>query len=139
MRALAQGVSDRGRFCIRCLNFKLNKEFHKAYKRCNACVANYPKEWAGKKLGIRVAFLNEYKASMGCVCCAEKDPVVLDFHHRDPHAKEFSIGSRVNTNYNRLVAEVEKCDILCSNCHRRIHHAERMAIRSQPEQPGKKG
>ncbi len=46
----------------------------------------------------------------------------LEFHHRDPATKEFGVGS-FNGSRARLLAEVEKCDLLCANCHRLRHAA----------------
>ena len=74
------------------------------------------------------AVLAEYKAAKGCVDCGEKDPVVLDFDHRDPTLKSFnvSMGAAVYSRAN-LMKEVEKCDVRCANCHRRITHTRRAA------------
>lgn len=47
---------------------------------------------------------------------------VYDLHHREPDKKEFSIGSDIcNISMEALLEEVEKCDLLCSNCHRLTH------------------
>lgn len=54
-----------------------------------------------------------------CVDCGEDDPMVLDFDHlRD---KEFNIAhaARNGMSLQRLSAEIEKCEVRCSNCHRR--------------------
>lgn len=70
------------------------------------------------------AFLEGYKAEFGCRNCPEDDPVALDFHHRDPTTKIFTIGSKAIANkysVERLMEEIEKCDILCANCHRKEH------------------
>jgi hypothetical protein len=44
----------------------------------------------------------------------------LDFDHRDPQEKEFCISSALSTvpRLKRLRKEIDKCDILCANCHR---------------------
>lgn len=50
---------------------------------------------------------------------------VYDFHHRDPIQKEFEISQQiVNISIEDLLPEVEKCDLLCSNCHRELHYKE---------------
>jgi hypothetical protein len=53
--------------------------------------------------------------------CGEADPLVLEFDHRDPLAKEFTIFSRHGSRYSfqRFKAEIAKCDVRCANCHRR--------------------
>lgn len=56
-----------------------------------------------------------------CVDCGEKDPVVLDFDHRVPGEKSFTISQGLGHSYSlhRLMEEIEKCDVRCANCHRR--------------------
>lgn len=57
-----------------------------------------------------------------CVRCGLKtDRVeVYDFHHRDPSQKDFSIGKNVRS-LQAIMPELDKCDLVCSNCHRIIH------------------
>lgn len=45
---------------------------------------------------------------------------VLDFHHTSPDEKEGSISNLVDSP-NKLEKELEKCIVLCSNCHRDLH------------------
>ena len=71
------------------------------------------------------AWTHEYtRADGGCVRCAEDDPACLDFHHTDTDRKETTISSMISYGYSkeRLLAEIEKCEILCANCHRKQHH-----------------
>lgn len=56
---------------------------------------------------------------VGCADCGESDPVVLDFHHRDPSQKLFNIGTARGKSVPKVVAEIAKCDVVCANCHRR--------------------
>lgn len=62
-----------------------------------------------------------YLTSHPCIDCGEVDPVVLEFDHKDPHTKEFNIAEAFTrcTTSKALVAEIEKCDVRCANCHRR--------------------
>ena len=55
-----------------------------------------------------------------CKDCGGVFPVyVMDFDHRDPGDKEALISHLVNAlSLRRLVAEMAKCDVVCSNCHR---------------------
>lgn len=61
-----------------------------------------------------------------CMLCGEDHPAALDFHHRDPSQKSFSIGLAVGNNLylSSLSEEIDKCDVLCSNCHRKLHWTE---------------
>ena len=67
-----------------------------------------------------------YKSSRSCKNCGEKRWWVLEFHHRDPKQKEFNIGHLSTRSMHKMQKEMEKCDILCANCHRDFHHQERM-------------
>jgi hypothetical protein len=46
----------------------------------------------------------------------------LDFHHIDPNDKEYSVASMNKFPYKRLAKEINKCVLLCANCHRDLHH-----------------
>jgi len=59
-----------------------------------------------------------------CAHCGLVDtcPDVYDFHHNDPSAKEIQLSSRALVRFTEEVrAELDKCELLCSNCHRREH------------------
>ena len=70
----------------------------------------------------------EIKSSTGCAKCGEKRPYVLDFHHIDPSIKDADI-ARMTSNSNKvenIQKEIDKCIVLCSNCHREFHYLEMM-------------
>lgn len=56
-------------------------------------------------------------------CDYDKNLAALDFHHRDPRTKKFQLDQRTlsNTSMKLIMEEFEKCDVLCSNCHREHH------------------
>lgn len=67
-------------------------------------------------------FVWKLKASSnGCIDCGERDPIVLDFDHKNGITKLFTISSaRAKLlSLEKIKAEIAKCDIRCSNCHRR--------------------
>ena len=66
----------------------------------------------------RLAYLIDYFVEHPCLDCGETDPVVLEFDHlRD---KEFGISSGIrDRNWQAVLAEIDKCDVVCANCHRR--------------------
>jgi len=46
----------------------------------------------------------------------------LEFHHVDSSAKDFNVSQRGHTrSWKRVVEEIEKCVMLCANCHRELH------------------
>jgi hypothetical protein len=57
-------------------------------------------------------------------------PAVFEFHHRDPATKSFTLGEFSGA-LEPLLREVEKCDLLCANCHR-IRHALRESASLEP-------
>lgn len=60
-----------------------------------------------------------YKATHPCVGCGERDPIVLDFDHREQSEKLFQIADGMRYAPAKIMAEIAKCDVLCANCHRR--------------------
>ena len=57
----------------------------------------------------------------GCcrICGYNRCLAALDFHHLDPAQKEFNISSVMS--WPRIMMELNKCELLCSNCHREVH------------------
>lgn len=54
-------------------------------------------------------------------CGLVDDPIVYDFHHRDPSTKSFAISERMGYSPWQIIKEeVMKCDLLCSPCHRKL-------------------
>lgn len=75
----------------------------------------------------RYAKINEYKLSKGCIDCGyADDPVALDFDHRNPSVKIERVSLMLTYSWRRIVAELDKCDIRCANCHRiKTYHQKR--------------
>jgi hypothetical protein len=64
----------------------------------------------------------EYKGG-SCSCCGyNKCVAALEFHHNDPSEKDFGIsGKGLTRSWEKLKVELDKCILVCSNCHREIH------------------
>jgi hypothetical protein len=60
-----------------------------------------------------------YLASHPCVDCGMSNAVMLEFDHRDPRVKLTNVGNMMRKRWPRVLAEIEKCDVRCVNCHRR--------------------
>lgn len=58
-----------------------------------------------------------------CTLCGEARRGVLSFHHREPNEKVASVSAlmRRHSSKAKLIEEMDKCDILCHNCHRKVH------------------
>ena len=77
----------------------------------------------------RMRFLLHYFRTHPCVDCAERDPLVLEFDHLGN--KSFAIGSALpDYNWERILAEMEKCEVVCANCHRRRTAARLGSVRA---------
>lgn len=60
-----------------------------------------------------------------CANCRQTfAPCVYDFHHVNPEEKEFTIGENTLASKKRFFEEVEKCILLCANCHRLVHYKD---------------
>jgi hypothetical protein len=75
----------------------------------------------------RAKIISEYKIK--CSRCPENHPAALDFHHRNPKEKLTNIAfiSSLGWSKENLIKEIEKCDVICSNCHRKLHYEEKLA------------
>jgi hypothetical protein len=67
------------------------------------------------------AWIREYKATHPCVDCGEADPIVLEFDHLPPSRKHWAPSTRGSL--TKAQAEVEKCEVVCANCHARRTYA----------------
>ena len=89
---------------------------------CKECHKGYVND----KYKERKSQVNEIKEGFGCQKCGDTRPYVLDFHHIDPTIKDHDI-ARMSTNKSNIediLKEIEKCVVLCSNCHREFHYLE---------------
>jgi hypothetical protein len=77
-------------------------------------------ERAKKRRQLCIAVVNLVKKDNGCPC-GEKEICCLDFHHPEPN-KDKGISCLVKQKSKRkLMEEMKKCAVVCSNCHRKIH------------------
>ncbi len=68
--------------------------------------------------------LIEYKGGKCEICGYDKCPSALHFHHKDSNEKDFAISGK-SYSFERLKKEVDKCILVCSNCHSEIHEGLR--------------
>ena len=71
---------------------------------------------------------NAYKKTLCCEFCGEIHPAIIDFHHKDKKKKEINLSTFVTKGWSikRFLEEVKKCNILCSNCHRKLHYKNKL-------------
>ena len=116
-------------------NFKIKEKGIRASK-CKTCQSLYSKEhYEGNKepylLRARASrkvyrnrnrqFVFEYLKTHPCIDCGESDPIVLDFDHLEMGKKEANISvlSRSSIKIERIINEIQKCEVRCANCHRK--------------------
>lgn len=67
--------------------------------------------------------INKVKSRLGCKLCEENRSLALDFHHKDPKEKFKDVFRMITQGYSlkAILLEIEKCDVLCANCHIKHH------------------
>ena len=63
------------------------------------------------------------KSTLWCSKCNESSPACLDFHHVNKNEKIMEVCKMVSLSYSKqkILQEIDKCIVLCSNCHRKHH------------------
>ncbi len=110
--------NKRSTICRECQKVQKRNSYHKHKEET--------KDAFKKRRELHRKVVREYASTLkveGCIVCGEKEISCLDFHHKDPTQKEYNIANMFHTgNRKNIEEEVEKCVILCANCHRK-HHA----------------
>ena len=101
------------KICGKEYNYKQGKGYSKEY--CCSCSQKSRKQRHKLKA---IAYLG----GKCMICGYDKCVEALEFHHRDKEEKEFEISDKYNIAFSKLILELEKCDLLCANCHREVHY-----------------
>lgn len=101
--------------CKKCCAIKHNK-----WMRDNKDKLN---EWRRRDMKLKKDRLADYIGGRKCAHCGFEHTsfAPFDFHHLDPTSKELSISDAVCRSWDNLIKEIDKCVLLCSNCHRIEH------------------
>jgi len=108
--------------CTKCNETKSLDDFYKKgarlHSNCKKCFNKYcANRW--KKIKTKAI---EYKGNKCASCGYNKCPDVLEFHHRNPKEKEFEWEKLRKRAWESITKELDKCDMLCANCHREKHY-----------------
>lgn len=133
--------------CLKCRDDKDESEFHRSASRgrqsyCKTCKKGYDvvqhKRNSGRILDQKRAlrdrnraFIYEVLAARACADCPEDDPVVLDFHHLGNKKFNIADAARSTLSLEAIKVEMDKCVVLCANCHRRRTAKERNLYKFQ--------
>ena len=103
--------------CNRC-----NKEYEynrsKGHKKtiCNSCNVTLFRIKRKKQCLL-------YKGSKCQKCGYDKCDAALEFHHLDPKKKDFGISRQgIPKSWEKVKKELDKCILICSNCHKELHY-----------------
>lgn len=103
--------------CIKC-----RKEYNKNHYIKNKEL--YKKRASKRTKELRLWF-KEYKKELKCEICGDCRFYVLEFHHKDPTNKKESVSQLIRLSSKKyLLEEIDKCSVLCSNCHKELHYLE---------------
>ena len=123
---------ENKRRCISCNKQKKNKEFLFKGRICQPCrkfefaesndMSEYRRNYHYRKNLKEKQFIFNYLSKKSCVVCQTTDVMVLEFDHIQPSKKSFEISRALmnsKTTIAQLKKEIAKCQVLCSNCHKR--------------------
>ena len=82
---------------------------------CKNCSRNYQTYYKKTKA-------IEYLGGKCEICGYDKNISALDFHHKNPEEKEISVSLLYQYSWERMKEELDKCQLLCANCHRELHY-----------------
>lgn len=115
-----QTRSGKTSWCKDCVRARGSKA--ESARRYAKRKAKYPRELVDPNRKIR--WVRAYKTLLKCAVCGEAESACLDFHHRNPAEKLFTLSSAADLSkrtMEEIKAEALKCDPLCANCHRKLH------------------
>lgn len=117
-------ITNGFKTCFKCDNSKSIDNFRYRTDRdslstyCRVCEAENAKDVYLKNKTFCVNALGGQ-----CVFCNKIYPIpVYDFHHKEPEHKDFNISEYRHTTPTKLINELDKCILVCHNCHMKIHH-----------------
>lgn len=85
------------------------------YTTCNSCIVNRRRFKLRKKV---IEYLGGKCSDCGYSECLGS----LNAHHIDPSIKSFSISGSHARSWSNIQKELDKCILLCANCHQKRHH-----------------
>lgn len=85
---------------------------------CKEC----QKEKERIKYAKRMEQITNYKKTLKCKKCGETRFYLFEFHHRNPKEKDYTISDHNRASFETIKTEIDKCDVLCANCHREWHY-----------------
>ena len=96
--------------------------YNKYYKKENKGTkkGNIPYDYYRNRRFEIKKFLVDYKGGKCEICGYSKSLRALQFHHTNPEEKDFNVGGVIKID-DDVIKELEKCILVCANCHSEIH------------------
>lgn len=119
-------VSDGQKKCCLCSETKPTAEFYSAKRRNGSirvfsyCIACEKARQVAKNAKLKEQCIG-YKGGKCTQCGYSRCAGALEFHHLDPTIKDESICNLRKSLWETIKAELDKCILVCANCHREIH------------------
>ena len=106
------------RICKSCTTEQSRKSYLKSPERY--------KDRVIKQIQKGKDYVDSYKKDKTCIKCGESRWWILDFHHIDPNTKKENLSNlRSSGNFTQIKKEIDKCVLLCKNCHYDFHYEEK--------------
>ena len=131
-------MDEDSKVCYRCYKLTNANDFYIRNKKvlgvCVTCYEQHYKQTCKSEAELkktlkdsalrtknkRRAFIKDYLLNHPCMDCGLTDLLVLEFDHREPKDKLKNISSLLSGgSITQIKKELEKCDVVCANCHRR--------------------
>lgn len=120
----AEGIlNNEERICPNCKTEKQITEFYERRDKlgsstyCKTCTKDVSKL---RQQTVKQKCI-EYKGDKCEICNYNKCQGALEFHHIDPTKKDFTIAHKSHSFNDLIKQELDKCILVCANCHREIH------------------
>jgi NAD-dependent dihydropyrimidine dehydrogenase PreA subunit len=117
--------------------YQANKEKHSSYQKLRYLIKKqelleYQRKYRlenKNKINLRAQLKKEATQDAAiqylggkCSRCLNSYPrIVYDFHHKNPETKDFILSEHWGDSREKIWAELDKCILLCANCHRLEH------------------
>jgi len=124
--------------CPRCLITKPKSEWYTRNRKTGPSLSSYCKKCSNDVTVLRQRAFKQkcvdYKGGKCNHCGYSKSIAALEFHHEDPTQKDFTIASsRLTAFSDKIKQELDKCLLLCANCHREEHERLTRPIKTSEE------
>lgn len=124
------------KICTQCKIGKPLSEYYAKGKKTESrlqaeCKTCFNKRMARRWENYKIRFIEIKGEHCSCsICGYNKCLAALEFHHLDSEEKDFQISKGYSYSFERIKKELEKCILVCANCHREIHNPDQKAASS---------